>query len=76
MSAPVPVAPVSCVAAMSSIDRWADHQSAKLKTTGDCRRLGHPALTAFKVTVEKDGVEVKVELGVQRDHGRLVVVLV
>jgi hypothetical protein len=76
MSATAPAAPVSCVAAMSSIDRWADRQSATLKTTVDCRQLRHPALTAFKVTVEKDGVEVKVELGVQRYHGRLVVVLV
>jgi hypothetical protein len=76
MSATAPAAPVSCVAAMSSIDRWADHQAAKLQTTGGCRKLRHPALTAFKVTVEKDGIEVKVELGVQRHHGRLVVVLV
>jgi hypothetical protein len=76
MSAVVAATPVSCVAAMSSIDRWADHQSATLSTTADCRKLRHPALTAFKVTVEKDGVKVKVELGVQRYHGRLVVVLV
>lgn len=76
MSTTVPATPVSCVAAMSSIDRWADHQSAKLETTADCRKLRHPALTAFKVTIEKDGVEVKVELGVQRYHGHLVVVLV
>jgi hypothetical protein len=76
MSAIVPVTPVSCVVAMSSIDRWADHQSATLKTAADCRELRHPLLTAFKVTVEKDGVEVKVELGVQRYHGHLVVVLV
>jgi hypothetical protein len=76
MSAIVPATSVSCVAAMSSIDRWADHQSAKLETTADCRKLRHPALTAFKVTIEKDGVEVKVELGVQRYHGHLVVVLV
>ncbi|HEX2702862.1 MAG TPA: hypothetical protein VHM72_05465 [Solirubrobacteraceae bacterium] len=76
MSATVPARPVSCVTAMSSIDRWADHQSATLKTTTGCRKLRHPALTAFKVTVEKDGIEVKVELGVQRYHGRLVVVLI
>jgi hypothetical protein len=76
MSATVPATPVSCVVAMSSIDRWADHQSARLQSTGDCRKLRHPALTAFKVTVEKDGLEVKVELGVVRQNGHLVVVLV
>jgi hypothetical protein len=75
MSAIVPATPVSCVAAMSSIDRWADHQRAKIETSADCRKVRHPALTAFKVTVEKAGIEVKVELGVQRYHGHLVVVL-